>query len=349
MRLGRLTALALAMTILLPPAAFADQVADQRDRVQSAKSRVKDLEQRLSALMVQLTSAESELVSTASRVGISQLELLEAEEKLADAQQTFARRARHAYMRGGSRGIAVLLRSRTFLQLLTSSRILGASLSADTEAQRALMAARDELARERETVDAEKQTLLQGTRRLAVLRTDIRAAVQSAQTVLSSAQTELDRMLAERRRASAASPAVEARRSARQVVLDQKLAELLAWYLPGKGVEPFMPPKLKGTGIITTGLSSWYGPGFDGRRSSSGATYRMNQLTAASLFLPFGTLLKVTFKNKAVVVVITDRGPYVTGRVLDLSWGAAEALGLGGVKEITMEIVLPTEHAPPFP
>jgi rare lipoprotein A (peptidoglycan hydrolase) len=252
-------------------------------------------------------------------------------------------------MKGGSRGIDVLLRAQTFFEFLTTSRILGESLSADAEAQRELVAARDALSREQETVNQERQELLQSTRRLAELRTEIRSTLQSEQTLLHSAQADLDRMLAERRRASVVSPAVEARRSARQVILDRKLAELLAWYAPGKGVDPFMPQRLKGTGIVTTGLSSWYGPGFDGRRASSGATYRMNQLTAASLVLPFGTLLKVTFGGKAVVVVITDRGPYVTGRVLDLSWGAAEALGLSGVKEVRMEILLPTEPAPPFP
>lgn len=348
-RLRRFLALALAIAVLWSPTAFADQVDQQRTRVQTAKSRISDLEQRLASLLADLTSMENEFVSTSGRLGVSELQVLQAEQKVAQAQQTFFRRARRAYMNGGSRGLDLVLRARSFFEFLTSSRILGASLSADAEAHRELIAARDALTREREEVGLERQSLLQSTHRLTEVRTEIRSALQSEQTLLSSAQAELDKMLAERRRASVVSPAVEARRSARQAILDRKLSELLAWYAPGKGVEPFMPPRLKDTGIVTTGLTSWYGPGFDGRRASSGATYRMNDLTAASLVLPFGTMLKVTFRDKSVVVVITDRGPYIRGRVLDLSWGAAEALGVSGVKEVRMEIVVPTEPAPPFP
>ncbi len=129
---------------------------------------------------------------------------------------------------------------------------------------------------------------------------------------------------------------------------DQRLAALLSWYSPATGGAGFMPSKLGPTGVVTTGDASWYGPGFDGCRSASGATYRASQLTAASISLPLGTLLKVTSGGRAVVVVITDRGPYAHGRVLDLSQAAAQAIGVGA-GSVSMEILLPTEPAPPFP
>jgi rare lipoprotein A len=74
-------------------------------------------------------------------------------------------------------------------------------------------------------------------------------------------------------------------------------------------------------------ISSWYGPGFDGRLTASGSRYNQNGLTAAHKTLPFGTKLRVCFKRCAVVTV-TDRGPYIHGRTLDLSKGAADAIGL---------------------
>jgi rare lipoprotein A len=74
-------------------------------------------------------------------------------------------------------------------------------------------------------------------------------------------------------------------------------------------------------------ISSWYGPGFDGRLTASGSRYNQNGLTAAHKTLPFGTKLKVCFKRCAVVRV-NDRGPYIHGRELDLSKGAADAIGL---------------------
>lgn len=110
-----------------------------------------------------------------------------------------------------------------------------------------------------------------------------------------------------------------------------------------------MPAKLGPTGVVTNGGATWYGPGFDGCRSASGATFKAVQMTAASLSLPMGTLLKVVFGGKAVVVVITDRGPYSGGRILDLSQAAARSIGLSGVGEVSMEILLPGEPAPAFP
>jgi len=81
--------------------------------------------------------------------------------------------------------------------------------------------------------------------------------------------------------------------------------------------------------ILTTlsVISSWYGPGFDGRFTASGERYNQNALTAAHKTLPFGTRLRVCFKRCAVVRV-TDRGPFIHGRDIDLSKGAADAIGL---------------------
>jgi rare lipoprotein A len=81
--------------------------------------------------------------------------------------------------------------------------------------------------------------------------------------------------------------------------------------------------------ILTTlsVLSSWYGPGFDGRLTANGERYNQHALTAAHKTLPFGTRLRVCFLRCAVVRV-NDRGPYIRGREIDLSKGAADAIGL---------------------
>jgi rare lipoprotein A len=81
--------------------------------------------------------------------------------------------------------------------------------------------------------------------------------------------------------------------------------------------------------ILTTlsVISSWYGPGFHGRSSANGERFNQYQLTAAHKSLPFGTRLKVCYRGCAVVRV-TDRGPFISGRDLDLSKGAADAIGL---------------------
>ena len=83
------------------------------------------------------------------------------------------------------------------------------------------------------------------------------------------------------------------------------------------------------TSALSSGtmLASWYGPYFHGRTTANGETYDMHGLTAAHKTLPFGTELRVCY-NGCVDVRINDRGPYIGARELDLSRGAANAIGL---------------------
>jgi rare lipoprotein A len=78
------------------------------------------------------------------------------------------------------------------------------------------------------------------------------------------------------------------------------------------------------------GTASWYGPGFHGKRTASGERYDQNDLTAAHRKLPLGSEVKVTNleNGRSIVVEINDRGPYIKGRVIDLSKAAARRLGI---------------------
>lgn len=94
---------------------------------------------------------------------------------------------------------------------------------------------------------------------------------------------------------------------------------------------------------VQTGSASWYGPGFSGRHTASGETFNPNQLTAAHRSLPFNTLVRVTNRdnNLSVVVRINDRGPFIHGRIIDLSRAAADAIGMlgSGVANVTLEVL----------
>ncbi len=97
------------------------------------------------------------------------------------------------------------------------------------------------------------------------------------------------------------------------------------------------------TGKVFFGLASWYGPGFHGRRTASGEVFDMYKKTAAHRTLPFGTRVRVTnlSNGKSVIVRINDRGPAVKGRIIDLSYGAARALGMitQGVVRVKIEVL----------
>ena len=88
------------------------------------------------------------------------------------------------------------------------------------------------------------------------------------------------------------------------------------------------------------GRASYYG-NESGSRTASGQRFNQNAMTAAHRSLPFGTKLRVTHRGQSVVVTINDRGPFIKGRVLDLSTGAARAIGLtgAGVGHVTAEVV----------
>ncbi len=92
-----------------------------------------------------------------------------------------------------------------------------------------------------------------------------------------------------------------------------------------------------------TGMASWYGREFNGKKTASGERFDMNGLTAAHKTLPFGTLVKVkNFDNgKIVTVRINDRGPYRGKRIIDLSFGAAKKIGMikGGQTQVGIKIV----------
>ena len=97
------------------------------------------------------------------------------------------------------------------------------------------------------------------------------------------------------------------------------------------------------SGYSEEGNASWYGPPFHGRRSSNGEVYDMNKLTAAHRTMAFNTMVRVTNlgNGKTVVVRITDRGPFIENRIIDLSKAAAQEIeSIGpGVVPVRLEVV----------
>jgi hypothetical protein len=93
------------------------------------------------------------------------------------------------------------------------------------------------------------------------------------------------------------------------------------------------------------GIASWYGPGFDGAYTASGEVFDQYAMTAAHPSLPFGTRVMVTNldSGRSVLVRITDRGPFTGGRVIDLSLGAAESIGMigSGVADVQISVIEP--------
>jgi len=96
-------------------------------------------------------------------------------------------------------------------------------------------------------------------------------------------------------------------------------------------------------------VASYYGSAFDGRPTASGEIFDMHEMTAAHRTLPFGTKVRVTCveSGRSAVVRINDRGPFVTGRTLDLSYAAARTLGMVGVGvgPVRLEVIADVDSA----
>ena len=113
----------------------------------------------------------------------------------------------------------------------------------------------------------------------------------------------------------------------------------------GKKVKTAKPPKI---GSSETGIASWYGYPYHGRRAANGETYDMEKLTAAHRTYPFDTWVRVKnlSNDRTVDVRIQDRGPFVRGRIIDLSHAAAREIELlgPGVTKVRLTVIPPPKH-----
>jgi rare lipoprotein A len=107
------------------------------------------------------------------------------------------------------------------------------------------------------------------------------------------------------------------------------------WRNANAAIDPW-----SGSGRSFSGIASYYG-NESGSKTASGQRFNQNAMTCAHRSLPFGTRLRVTHGDRSVVVTVNDRGPFVRGRVLDLSTGAARAIGLtgAGVGRVVAEVM----------
>ncbi|MBE0416258.1 MAG: septal ring lytic transglycosylase RlpA family protein [Coriobacteriia bacterium] len=174
-----------------------------------------------------------------------------------------------------------------------------------------------------------------------------RIALQELDAALNEQRTLVARLTEESLRELAAKRAVIARTRQEwrdtSVPLDDDVKQVLAVVEPYLGVaylaSEYHPRRYRSLGQTGTAVCSWYGNEFHGRLTACGQVYNQNDFTCASRTLPFGTRLALTRGERRIVVVVTDRGPFIAGRDLDLSRAAAQALGFSGLATVEVEFV----------
>jgi rare lipoprotein A len=317
------------------PAAGGD-LGSIRERARSLAAVVTSLEHRLAGLRGQEAGLERRIREASARIGEYELARHRAQRDVARARKAYVRAAVAQYEAPDDSAMLVLMLSaKRMSQVLTLDAAAGAAGERMVRKLKALLDARADVVSAEKSVDARKQALLREKAKADTVAQRVAAKLDSRRQQLRRLMSAVHR-LERRARIEARREAAAASGSAASV--GQALAGLLAPSGPAPGIPDGFAP----TGVSFEGVASWYGPGFEGHPTASGQTFDADLYTAASRDLPLGTWLYVSHAGRGVVVLVNDRGPYVGGRVLDLSRAAAQAIGISGNGWVMAEVLVET-------
>jgi rare lipoprotein A len=328
----------------LTPTASADPLGDQVGHATQTRTvalaRLRAVERQAAAADLVLQKAANELDGIAQSVTAAYRQRYVIQIRLAEAQRTLDAQASAAYEAGPGWGIELFLGSRSASDYASLHEYAARSLSVSAEAVQQvndLKGSLDTLAGQLERRQTDAIARYQQVRAEA---DRVSAQLQAAHAEASAAGLALKTLLKQQ-------AAVDAARKRAQNAINlighgygKDQSGLLALLGPTAGRGCTIPAGLVATGQQVSGLASWYGPGFAGRPTASGAIFDPNLFTAANKELPLGVFLRVNFNGKCAVVLVNDRGPYKPGRVIDLSQAAGAYLGVG-LNQVTADVLVP--------
>jgi len=285
-------------------------------------------------------AAAAEVFQAASRATSLRIATEDAEVRRLEAQDALEHRVREFYMTGQPDPVVSMFLGLYGGDLTTLAR---AGLRSDAELLAAVERDADAVAKLRNRADAERQALVKRAQRVFELQDRARRLLAAAESAYAGNHAKLAE-LAERRAkldeqsqdvSHAATPAVTAR-GRRAAAAEAPIIAAL------EAAGSAFPPGFRRTGQRLNGEASWYGPGFVGNPTATGAPYDPERFTAAMLAVPLGTVVRVTTADgHAVNVLINDRGPYAHHRIIDMSAAGARMLDFTGVKQVTVEVLEP--------
>jgi len=295
-----------------------------RARAQSVADEVTALERRMDDLRQRSESLDQRILELGGEIGGLESEIHDIERKLEDARNLYVERAIESYKSGTSgMQLEMLLAAESISELITVAEINSVAVSIDGKRLQELEAARLDVEEAQDSLDERKQEQIDARAELETVGTEINSTLDDRRSLLADLTDEINELELAARRAVESAPA--------PTTLQQTL--------PAASTAG-LPDGYASTGVHFGGVASWYGPGFAGNSTANGEIFDPMGMTAASKELPFNTLLFVTFNGRGVVVRVNDRGPYVGDRIIDLSQGAAQVIGLSGIGWVDATIVL---------
>jgi peptidoglycan hydrolase CwlO-like protein len=348
---SKATALALillAAGLLAASPARADveqKLARARQQHRLALERVQGLEDQLDVLLRRYADIERKAGHAAIRLLDRSRAVDDADAAVAEARGRMEDRVRTAYELGPGSMIQAFLSAETFADLSVAHEYTARTLSFDVDVLDRLRRAEAVLLERQRAAERADGRLVSQRKNLHRLLADMRATLNRARRIADRFGLVIQRLEEQQ----AAIDEAAARQAGLGLLglgatgADQ--TALLALLGPTGGRTCDTPAGLTDTGQSFSGDASWYGWDFAGQTTANGAIFDPRLFTAANRWLPFGTFLKVHYGGRCAIVLVNDRGPYVDGRVIDLSMAAAQYLGIG-VSYVTADVLVPTDGIP---
>jgi hypothetical protein len=339
----RKSAIVLAAILLAQAPAGAETIEDDLERARreqgAARSEAALARVGLAGLAGRYARVQANADRAAGRLIDAYLQegLLQAE--VARARSLLDNRADAIYRAGPAAFMEVLLGSTDPGDFLARQKMIEGALNQGVGEATEALGALDHIAELRVVIEGRRGELARRQAELADIRAVMEIRLAAAEQAARAAGREIDDLLAARQQLLAAAGAEQ--RFENLQAVNGELGKLLQYLGPDGGRGCTIPPDLEPTGQGFTGEASFYGDEFAGNPTAIGHIFNPDLFTAAHRTLPLPSFLHVTYRGRCATVLVNDRGPYVNGRVLDLSEAAAKYIGLPGVGVVHAEILRP--------
>ena len=331
--------LVAVLFVAAPAGAVPGDLGDVRRDLREAQAELDAIAGDEQALARRYEALQARADEAAGRLIDAYLQETRLEAEAAGARALLDGRADAIYRAGPVAFVRVLLGSEGPSDFLAREQLIEHALSSDIEGAAAAVEMRDEATALRRQLERSRAELVALQAELSEIRAvmEIRLAQAASRVDLAAGELrEVRRQQRELRDAAATE-----QRYLDLVAADGAFGELLSLLGPTGGRGCAIPSGLVPTGEIVQGEASFYGEEFAGNPTAIGHVFDPALFTAAHLTLPLPSFLHVRYGDRCATVLVNDRGPYVDGRVLDLSEGSAMYLGLPGVGQVHAEVLTP--------
>ena len=316
-----------------------DELEQAREHRSWAQAELEAISHDFNALAARYAKVQAQADLSAARLMDALLIHSDLQAAAARARALLDGRADAIYRAGPAAFVDVLLGSSSPGGMLASQEIVERALAEGIEDSVAAVKARNEAGHLLEDMEEARTELVRHQAHLAEIRSVMEIRLTEAESRLETADRRVAELERQRRELTAAITLED--RYLDLIEVDGELSELLEMLGPSGGAGCEIPPALEPTGEVFAGEASFYGEEFAGNPTAIGHVFNPALFTAAHRTLPLPSFLHVRYGGRCATVLVNDRGPYVDGRILDLSEGAARYLGLPGVGEVVCEILKP--------